>query len=159
MSTTSNLRPALSPEPPLAVLLAGESGPPEQAARLERAGFAVRMCKDVGEARKLARGAAICDAALVAVDDISERSMEQLIRTRLETLLDRLGEEPVASLHSLVMREVERGLFSLVLDRCGGHRGKAAEQLGLHRNTLRQKLSELHLDGGVKKTKAAAKRR
>lgn len=155
---TTSLRPAMSPEPPLAVLLAGEDGPPEQAARLERAGFAVRVCKDAGEARKLARGAAVCDAGLLAVDDLSQRSMEQLIRARLETLLDRLGEEPVASLHALVMREVERGLFSLVLDRCGGHRGKAAEQLGLHRNTLRQKLSELHLDGGAKRPRAQKRR-
>ncbi len=159
MPTNSSTRPSLSPEPPLAVLLAVESGPPPQAARLERAGFAVRVCKELEEARKLSRGAAICDAALLGDDDLSQRSMEQLIRARLETLLDRLGEEPVAGLHALVMREVERGLLTLVLERCRGHKGKAAEQLGLHRNTLRQKVAELRLDSHATKKHRPAKRR
>jgi Fis family transcriptional regulator len=158
MPTNSSARPSLSPAPPLAVLLAVEGGPPAQAARLERAGFAVRVCKELEEARKLSRGAAICDATLLADDDLSQRSMEQLIRARLETLLDRLGEEPVAGLHALVMREVERGLLTLVLERCRGHKGKAAVQLGLHRNTLRQKLSELRLDGPAKKHKPVKRR-
>jgi DNA-binding protein Fis len=136
-----------------------EGGPPAQAARLERAGFAVRVCKEVDEARKLSRNAAICDAALLGDDDLSQRSIEQLIRARLETLLDRLGEEPVAGLHALVMREVERGLLTLVLERCRGHKGKAAEQLGLHRNTLRQKAAELRLDGPATKKHKPARRR
>jgi Fis family transcriptional regulator len=159
MPTNSSARPSLSPEPPLAVLLAAESGPPAQAARLERAGFAVRVCKDVEEARRLSSSAVICDATLLADDDLSQRSMEQLIRARLEALLNRLGEEPVAGLHALVMREVERGLLTLVLERCRGHKGKAAVQLGLHRNTLRQKLSELRLDGPAPRKHKPAKRR
>ncbi len=94
----------------------------------------------------LAEGAQICDASLLAQLDPCRRPLEQLVRDRLETLLDRLGESPVEGLHGLVMREVERGLLALVLDRCRGHRGKAALLLGLHRNTLRQKLAELELE-------------
>ncbi len=151
MPPTSSPRPAPSAEPPLAVLLAAEGGAPPHAARLERAGFAVRCCKSAGEARRLAAGAAVCDAALLEGNDLSERSMEQLVRDRLGALLDRLGEEPVAGLHALVMREVERGLLRLVLDRCHGHKGEAARQLGLHRNTLRQKAAELGLEEPARK--------
>jgi len=144
MPPTSSPRPAAA-EPPLALLLASEGGAPPHAARLERAGFALRYCRTPGEARRLAASAALCDAALLDSEDLSQRSMEQLVRDRLEALLDRLGEESVAGLHALVMREVERGLLRLVLDRCHGHKSEAARQLGLHRNTLRQKVAELGL--------------
>ncbi|MHB8420302.1 MAG: helix-turn-helix domain-containing protein [Myxococcales bacterium] len=156
MPPTSSPRPSPAAEPPLALLLASEGGAPPHASRLERAGFAVRYCRNPAEARRLAASAALCDAALLESDDLSQRSMEQLVRDRLEALLDRLGEEPVAGLHALVMREVERGLLRLVLDRCRGHKGEAARQLGLHRNTLRQKVAELGLEATPRKR---AKRR
>lgn len=38
---------------------------------------------------------------------------------------------------------VERALFAQALDRCHGNRSKAAELLGLNRNTLARRLSEL----------------
>ena len=41
---------------------------------------------------------------------------------------------------------VERGLLRLVLERCRGHRGQAADKLGMHRNTLRQKIAALGLE-------------
>lgn len=76
---------------------------------------------------------------------LAELSIEQLIRNRVSSMLDRLGDAPVADLHELVMREAERGLIGLMLDRCQGNRGQAAERLGLHRNTLRQKVEKLGL--------------
>jgi len=42
---------------------------------------------------------------------------------------------------------VERALFSQALDRCNGNRSKAAELLGLNRNTLARRLAELDEDG------------
>jgi Fis family transcriptional regulator len=42
-------------------------------------------------------------------------------------------------------REFERCFISRVLDETDGHLSKAAEQLGLHRNTLTRKLAELDL--------------
>jgi DNA-binding protein Fis len=113
------------------------------AVRLERAGFRVSMAGDADEARRIVeKGAAVCDCAALG-DDLSRHSIEQLIRARLTFMLERLGVEQVADLHALVIREVERGLFSLVLERCKGNKGEAARQLGLHRNTLRQKLAQL----------------
>ncbi len=78
--------------------------------------------------------------------NLAELSIEQLIRHRVELMLRRVGDAPVADLHELVMREAERGLLGLMLDRCEGNRGQAANQLGLHRNTLRQKIERLGLE-------------
>jgi len=43
---------------------------------------------------------------------------------------------------------LERALFAQALDRCNGNRSKAAELLGLNRNTLARRLSELGDDEG-----------
>ncbi len=42
-------------------------------------------------------------------------------------------------------REFERRFISRVLDETDGHLSKAAAQLGLHRNTLARKLTELDI--------------
>jgi DNA-binding NtrC family response regulator len=47
-------------------------------------------------------------------------------------------------------REFERRFISRVLDETDGHLSRAAAQLGLHRNTLTRKLTEL----GIKPKKA-----
>ena len=124
---------------------------PEQmalASRLERAGFRVHLVGTADDVRRaVEKGAAVCDSAALG-EDLSRHSIEQLIRGRLTVMLERLGVEQVADLHALVIREVERGLFSLVLERCKGNRGEAARQLGLHRNTLRQKLAQLDASAG-----------
>jgi Fis family transcriptional regulator, factor for inversion stimulation protein len=132
---------------PVAVLVAPEGKPHPLSGKLERAGFEVRAFPSSEEARREAqRGALLCDVVLVADKALADSSMEQLIRARLALLLDRLGEEPIEGFYALVIREVERGMLRLVMDRCNGHRGQAAKQLGLHRNTLRQKLADLGLE-------------
>ena len=55
------------------------------------------------------------------------------------------GEFPAAGLHGRVLQEVERPLFSLVMEKCGGNQLRAAALLGLNRNTLRKKLRQLGL--------------
>ena len=45
--------------------------------------------------------------------------------------------------NSKVLARVERPLFDVVLAHTGGNQVKAAEMLGLNRNTLRKKLGEL----------------
>ncbi|MHB1844080.1 MAG: helix-turn-helix domain-containing protein [Deltaproteobacteria bacterium] len=136
--------PPLSHHAPVAVLLSPTGASPTVAAVLERAGFDVQLYASPEEARPRCRGASVCDAALADGADLSQQSIEQIVKARLRSLLDRLSEPPAGGLHALVMREVERGLLGLILERCRGHRGKAADQLGLHRNT-RQKMIELGL--------------
>ncbi|UXY15108.1 Fis family transcriptional regulator [Chitiniphilus purpureus] len=49
------------------------------------------------------------------------------------------GEAPCA-LYDMVLARVEKPLLRLVLARVGGNQTRAAEMLGINRNTLRKKL-------------------
>ena len=62
------------------------------------------------------------------------------------------NELPTAGLYDRVLREVERPLIELSLAATGGNQIKAAQLLGLNRNTLRKKIRELdiHVVRGVK---------
>lgn len=60
------------------------------------------------------------------------------------------GGLPSAGLYGRVLQEVERPLLSLTLSECGGNQLRAAELLGLNRNTLRKKLRDLGLEAGRK---------
>jgi DNA-binding protein Fis len=154
-------KPAPAPAAPVAVLLEAAERSAALAARLELAGFSVSVVATPEDARRaVERGADLCDGAALG-EDLSRHSIEQLIRARLTLMLERLGVEQVADLYALVIREVERGLFALVLERCAGNKGEAARQLGLHRNTLRQKLAQLEATSGIaqKRSIKGARRR
>ncbi|MGK2871081.1 MAG: nitrogen regulation protein NR(I) [Alphaproteobacteria bacterium] len=59
------------------------------------------------------------------------------------------GEElPPAGLHDRVLREIERPLIAMCLAATRGNQIKAAELLGLNRNTLRKKIRELDISIG-----------
>jgi Nif-specific regulatory protein len=51
---------------------------------------------------------------------------------------------------TLPLAEVERRHIAAVLRAVGGHMGRAAETLGLHRNTLTRKVREFGLDGDAR---------
>jgi two-component system nitrogen regulation response regulator GlnG len=52
---------------------------------------------------------------------------------------------PAGGLYDRVLREVERPLISLTLTATRGNQIKAAQLLGLNRNTLRKKIRELDI--------------
>jgi len=49
-------------------------------------------------------------------------------------------------IHAMVLEQVERPLIRLVLEKCRWNQVKAADVLGINRNTLRKKISELHIE-------------
>jgi len=55
---------------------------------------------------------------------------------------------PASGLYDRVIQEIERPLLALTLDECRGNQLRAAELLGLNRNTLRKKIRELGLPVG-----------
>ena len=59
-----------------------------------------------------------------------------------EALLQRMEGYPIEDLYEEVISRVERPLIELVLERTGNNQLKAAEILGLNRNTLRKKIAE-----------------
>ncbi|MFN0252404.1 MAG: sigma-54-dependent transcriptional regulator [Kofleriaceae bacterium] len=91
-------------------------------------------------------------AARVPLEDLA---FEEMVKSKLAGLLARIDGYPVHDLYEKVLARVERPLFDLVLAHTGGNQLKAAEILGLNRNTLRKKLATL---GYAQKTPKAAKK-
>jgi two-component system nitrogen regulation response regulator GlnG len=63
---------------------------------------------------------------------------------------------PASGLYDRVLQEVERPLLSLALHECKGNQLRAAELLGLNRNTLRKKIRELGLNLDRQKKRGVA---
>ena len=72
----------------------------------------------------------------------SKKHIEECVRDSLDSYFkDLRGVEPTA-MYEMILRVVERPLFEVVLREAGGNQSRAAEWLGINRNTLRRKLVE-----------------
>ena len=71
---------------------------------------------------------------------MTKKDIDVCIRTSVEQYLNDLrGAEPNA-LHELFLSAAEKPLLEVVLRHAEGNQSKAAEWLGINRNTLRRKL-------------------
>jgi len=71
---------------------------------------------------------------------MSRRKIEDSIRESLEQYFkDLRGTEP-HSVHQMIVGTVERPMLEVVMKHAEGNQSKAAEWLGINRNTLRRKL-------------------
>jgi len=82
-------------------------------------------------------------ATRVPLEDLA---FEDMVKSKLAGLLARIDGYPVHDLYEKVLARVERPLFDLVLAHTGGNQLKAADILGLNRNTLRKKLADLGME-------------
>lgn len=73
-------------------------------------------------------------------------SLEQVVRDKLETSLTKLELEELDDLYATVIRQVEKPLLEIALQRVRGNQVKAAKILGINRNTLRKKMSILGVE-------------
>jgi two-component system, NtrC family, nitrogen regulation response regulator GlnG len=76
--------------------------------------------------------------------------LESVARVAIAQLIARASTagKPLADLHEIVVSAVERPLFELALKETRGNQIKAAEILGLNRNTLRKRLATLEVETG-----------
>ena len=71
---------------------------------------------------------------------MSKKHIDECIRNSLEQYFQDLrGTEP-HSMHEMIIAAVEKPLLEVVMQRTEGNQSKAAEWLGINRNTLRRKL-------------------
>ena len=71
---------------------------------------------------------------------MSRRDIDECIRASVEQYLNDLrGAEPNA-LHDLFLGAAEKPLLEVVMRHAEGNQSKAADWLGINRNTLRRKL-------------------
>ena len=71
---------------------------------------------------------------------MSKRHIEQCVRESLELYFKDLRDVEPHSMYEMMMNVVERPLLEVVMQKCEGNQSKAAEWLGINRNTLRRKL-------------------
>jgi Fis family transcriptional regulator len=71
---------------------------------------------------------------------MTKKQIDACVRDSLEQYFkDLRGAEP-HSLHDLIMNTAEKPLLEVVMKQADGNQSKAAEWLGVNRNTLRRKL-------------------
>ena len=63
----------------------------------------------------------------------------------MQYLNDLDGETP-SNLYDKVLSEIEKPLFSTIMDHCKNNQSKAATCLGINRGTLRKKLKQYEIN-------------
>lgn len=71
---------------------------------------------------------------------ISENDLARCIRKAIDSYFKDLDGERPCAVYEMVINSVEKPLIESVLHRLQGNQTKAADVLGLNRNTLRKKM-------------------
>ncbi len=89
----------------------------------------------------------LLDEAADAIDalEVRARPLETMVLDQLRAYVQSLqGHEP-RDLYALLMPQLERPLLTVALEAARGNQQRAAQMLGIHRNTLRVRLKALSL--------------
>src|SRR4029453_4786843 len=70
-------------------------------------------------------------------------ALDEFVKRRLRELFQQHGDVPPKDLHALALSGVERPLLEFILERTTGNQLRAAQILGINRNTLRKKITAL----------------
>lgn len=76
---------------------------------------------------------------------INENEIACCVRKAIDEYLSDLDGEKTVCIHEMVIQSVEKPLIEVVLRHTQGNQTKAAELLGINRNTLRQKIKRYHI--------------
>ncbi len=76
------------------------------------------------------------------VANLQSVSLEKLVKSKLEVLFRQQSDAQVEinGLYNIVMEQVEKPLIELTLMNCRGNQLRAAQILGINRNTLKKKI-------------------
>ena len=89
--------------------------------------------------------AELADSTPEAVE-IEGRGLSETVEQRLSNYFSAHADGlPAAGLYQRVLKEIERPLITLTLQATSGNQIRAAEVLGLNRNTLRKKIRDLNI--------------
>ncbi|WP_353235683.1 Fis family transcriptional regulator [Diaphorobacter ruginosibacter] len=73
---------------------------------------------------------------------MSKNNIEESVRESLQSYFRDLDGESPDGVYDMVIRLVEKPLLEVVMSQANENQSRAAEWLGLNRNTLRKKLVE-----------------
>ncbi|MEZ4485038.1 MAG: sigma 54-interacting transcriptional regulator [Syntrophotaleaceae bacterium] len=80
-----------------------------------------------------------------AVTEVDE-SLEALISKKLRSSFAQMDVQELDNLYEMVMNQMERPLIRIILEKTRSNQVRAAEILGINRNTLRKKIQTLDID-------------
>ena len=72
-------------------------------------------------------------------------SLSMSVKASLDDYFMHLDGQPPHAIYEMVLGCIEKPMLEYVLHKVGGNQSKAAEMLGLNRNTLRKKMAEYGL--------------
>jgi Fis family transcriptional regulator len=75
----------------------------------------------------------------------ADTDLAACVREALDEYFKDLDGQPPHAVYEMVLQCMEKPLLEYVMNRAGGNQSKAAEILGLNRNTLRKKLKQYNL--------------
>ncbi|OYT98950.1 MAG: Fis family transcriptional regulator [Burkholderiales bacterium PBB1] len=75
----------------------------------------------------------------------NQKQIEECIREGLESYFSDLNGVEPAAMYDMILKVVERPLLDVVMKHADQNQSRAAEWLGINRNTLRRKLVEHRL--------------
>lgn len=87
-----------------------------------------------------------------------EGPLAACVKNALERYFRQLDEEQASDLYDMVLAQMEKPLLEMVMNRSGSNQCKAAEMLGINRNTLRKKLKFHGLSNGIPRKKTKRKK-
>ena len=76
---------------------------------------------------------------------MSKQNLEDCVRASLESYFGDLNGIEPDGIYDMLIKAVERPLFEVVMAQADSNQSRAAEWLGLNRNTLRKKLVDHNL--------------
>ncbi len=82
----------------------------------------------------------------VTTNGVEERSLEALVDMKLRECFAHMDRMETGDIYSVVLQQVERPLICFVLEKTRSNQVKAADILGINRNTLRKKIQELGIE-------------
>ncbi len=85
-------------------------------------------------------------SAVTVGERFTDESLSESVARHLRRYFDLHGQElPPPGLYGRILREMEIPLIEIALDATGGNQARCADLLGINRNTLRKKITELDI--------------
>jgi len=98
-------------------------------------------------ARSAAAPAGPAAAPSTPLGEPANMRLAQSVEMHLQRYFDLHGDElPPPGLYDRILREIEKPLLEIALDATGGNQLRCADLLGINRNTLRKKLTDLNIE-------------
>ncbi|HIJ95104.1 MAG TPA: sigma-54-dependent Fis family transcriptional regulator [Desulfuromonadales bacterium] len=86
-------------------------------------------------------------AAVISQDSASQdASLESLVDMKLRSCMNGIETLDKGNIHAMVLEQIERPLIRFILEKTRWNQVKAADILGINRNTLRKKITELGIE-------------